>query len=86
MRVPATFAAVRDPSAYEAFRDGGWRKGAAPSPETWRHLRDVDTGKAVRAHGGSVFWNEYRKRWVAIVLETGEAVITAGMGTELRPR
>ncbi|PHR98968.1 MAG: hypothetical protein COA78_25450, partial [Blastopirellula sp.] len=33
-------------------------------------LQDAETGKQVTAHGGSVYWNEYRKRWVAIILET----------------
>ncbi|MGY8769490.1 MAG: hypothetical protein ACKVH8_13810 [Pirellulales bacterium] len=33
-------------------------------------LQDVETGKQVTAHGGSVYWNEYRKRWVAIILES----------------
>jgi hypothetical protein len=32
-------------------------------------LRDRDTGTAILAHGGSVYWNEHRKRWVMIVLE-----------------
>lgn len=32
-------------------------------------LRDVETGKPVRAHGGSVCWNNYRNRWVGIILE-----------------
>jgi hypothetical protein len=34
------------------------------------HLQDVETGKRVAAHGGSVYWNEYRQRWVAIILES----------------
>lgn len=33
-------------------------------------LRDRETGKALQAHGGSVAWNDYRKRWVMIALET----------------
>ncbi len=33
-------------------------------------LRDVETGKHIAAHGGSVYWNGYRKRWVMIVLES----------------
>ncbi len=33
-------------------------------------LKDVQTGKSVAAHGGSVYWNEYRQRWVAIILES----------------
>ncbi len=28
------------------------------------------SGNALRAHGGSLAWNEYRQRWVMIVLET----------------
>lgn len=34
-------------------------------------LCDVETGKPVQAHGGSVAWNEYRKRWVMIAVEFG---------------
>ena len=32
-------------------------------------LRDVQSGKPLSAHGGSVYWNAYRKRWVMILLE-----------------
>jgi len=32
-------------------------------------LRDVDTGKEVLAHAGTVYWNEYRRRWILIVCE-----------------
>ncbi len=34
-------------------------------------LRDADTGKPVQAHSGSVEWNEYRQRWVAIFVQAG---------------
>ncbi len=34
------------------------------------HLRDVDLGKIVLAHGGSVYWNAYRGRWVMIAVES----------------
>jgi hypothetical protein len=33
-------------------------------------LRDADSGKPVLAHAGSVYWNDYRKRWVFIVCES----------------
>ena len=33
--------------------------------------RDVTTGKAVQFHAGSVRWNEYRKKWIAIATEHG---------------
>lgn len=34
-------------------------------------LRDRDTGKAVVPHAGSVYWNDYRKRWGMIAVQTG---------------
>jgi hypothetical protein len=34
-------------------------------------LRDHDTGKPLRPHAGSVYWNEYRHRWVMITVQTG---------------
>jgi hypothetical protein len=33
------------------------------------NLRDILTGKRVLAHGGSVYWNAYRHRWVMIAVE-----------------
>lgn len=32
-------------------------------------LQDVATGREVVAHNGSVYWNDYRKRWVLICTE-----------------
>jgi hypothetical protein len=46
------------------------RAGALKADEALTHLRDADTGKAVAAHGGSVYWNDYRKRWVMIVVQS----------------
>jgi hypothetical protein len=45
------------------------RAGIAKAEELLVQLRDVETGKTVRAHGGSVYWNEHRRRWVAIFVE-----------------
>lgn len=36
-----------------------------------RRLRDMDTGRAIRAHRGSVYWNQYRNRWVMVFNEAG---------------
>jgi hypothetical protein len=63
----------------------GWKTGAPPprmprglfeSPSAegtgadgLYHLTDVETGKPVRGHGGSVFWNDYRRKWVMVFLE-----------------
>src|SRR5205814_495524 len=65
----------------------GWTKGTPPlslqqqdrlvkakllrPEETWGLLRDIDTGKPVKPHGGSVCWNPYRRRWVAVFIEIG---------------
>jgi len=38
--------------------------------ESLLNLRDIDSGKAVVAHGGSVYWNAYRQRWVMITVES----------------
>ncbi len=39
--------------------------------EALLQLQDADTGKRVQAHGGSVYWNAYRRRWVLITVEIG---------------
>ncbi|MFV1966888.1 MAG: hypothetical protein ACC628_15795 [Pirellulaceae bacterium] len=38
--------------------------------ELWFQTRDVTTGKPILNHGGSVYWNASRGRWVNIALET----------------
>ncbi len=45
--------------------------GQLKPDEAWLQLRDIETGKPVRPHAGSVCWNEYRQRWVMIVEESG---------------
>jgi hypothetical protein len=34
------------------------------------NLRDIDSGKVIVAHGGSVYWNAYRQRWVMITVQS----------------
>ncbi len=62
-----------------------WRQGGLPFNQTLTKelleqgkltkeesvflLHDRTSGDALRAHGGSLAWNEYRQRWVMIVLE-----------------
>jgi hypothetical protein len=38
--------------------------------ESLLNLRDIDSGKPVQAHGGSVYWNAHRNRWVMITVES----------------
>lgn len=49
----------------ELVRQGQLKESAA----RWQ-LRDVETGKTVQAHGGSISWNAYRRRWVLIAVQT----------------
>lgn len=65
----------------------GWKKGTAAArsseigglidrramttEESILRIRNVDDTRAVTPHGGSVNWNPYRKRWVAIFVESG---------------
>ncbi len=34
-------------------------------------LYDIETGTAVTPHGGSVYWNRYRRKWVMITVQKG---------------
>lgn len=84
VRVAAQRDAIVEPDAYQGFvfdtttEEWDWRAGAQPlTPDQaleqpaaqWMTLRDIETGEPIRAHGGTVFWNAHRGRWIAIVLE-----------------
>lgn len=45
--------------------------GKMTSTEAPWPLQDADTGAVVQTHGGSVFWNAWRKRWVMIAGQQG---------------
>ncbi|MBI4582272.1 MAG: hypothetical protein HY718_21440 [Planctomycetes bacterium] len=45
------------------------KAGKLKPDEALLYLRDVDSGKPFTAHAGSVYFNEYRRRWVLIVCE-----------------
>lgn len=47
------------------------KSGKLKADEVQPRLRDFETGKPVQAHGGSVYWNRYRQRWVMITVEVG---------------
>ncbi len=58
------FPSIKMPATFEAWRD----------PETWERiepekiLKDAE-GKEVKAHNGSIAWNDFRKRWVTVFCE-----------------
>jgi len=45
------------------------KAGKARSEELLFQLKDVLTGQTVLAHGGTVTWNAYRRRWVLIAVQ-----------------
>jgi hypothetical protein len=45
------------------------KDGLLRPEEALLHLRDAETGTPVTAHGGSVYWNDHRGRWVMIAVE-----------------
>jgi hypothetical protein len=54
-----------DPKAQEALIQ---KKHMKPEEKWFGHV-DMDTGKDLGYHGGTIYWNEYRKRWVMIFNE-----------------
>ncbi len=46
------------------------KEGHLREEEAQPYLCDVDSGKPIAAHRGSVYWNDYRRRWVMIATET----------------
>ena len=69
----------------------GWKKNTSPIQETqtqelikagiiqnkdeWYQLKDIETGARVQTHNASVFWNEYRQRWVAVLQQNWGATM-----------
>ena len=47
--------------------------GKMKPEEVLMPLRDVETDAPIHSHGGSVFWNPYRKRWIMISGQAGGA-------------
>ncbi|MBN1903445.1 hypothetical protein JW926_19160 [Candidatus Sumerlaeota bacterium] len=45
------------------------QKGFMKPEEKWFGHVDMETGKDIGYHGGTIYWNEYRKRWVMIFNE-----------------
>jgi len=61
-----------DTAHVDAFRQERLIKTGKINPaEAKLNLRDVETGKTVKAHRGSVRWNAYRRRWVMISCQSG---------------
>src|ERR1019366_3242299 len=58
-------APALDPQSERKLLTAGTLK---PDEDRWR-LRERNTSKVVVPHAGSVYWNEYRRRWVMIAVQ-----------------
>ena len=76
VRVRAHFDAVTSPSAHEAWDGSRWQKEKGPADPPV--LTDVESGKRVKIHAGSVRWNAHRQRWVMIANEAGGSTSNLG--------
>lgn len=47
------------------------KAGVLKESETRNLITDIDSGKSVKPHAGSVRWNEFRKSWIAIFNQYG---------------
>ncbi|MCC7423462.1 MAG: hypothetical protein IT428_24565 [Planctomycetaceae bacterium] len=46
------------------------RAGTLKGDDTLLRLTDRDSGESILAHRGSVYWNEYRKKWLMIAVQS----------------
>lgn len=90
---PASYEALR---FNESSKEWQWQRAEPPtelgeetkllltrkmSPEQSRYrLKDAASGKLVKLHGASVNWNDYRKRFVLIGLQSGDATDPSPLG------
>lgn len=67
-RVKEDWHSVTNLASYEAYAlDGKWVAGAPRTRmDDWISLKEAGSGKEVKVGRGSVFWNEFRKRWILI--------------------
>jgi hypothetical protein len=45
--------------------------GKIKASEERYQVKDIETGKPIKLHAGSVAWNDFRKRWILIASESG---------------
>ncbi len=68
----AVFAWKRDAPALQPDVEARLvKEGLLRSSERLTALRDVETGRRVQIHRGSVNWNAHRRRWIMIATEIG---------------
>jgi len=57
------------PAVRDKLQERLLKSGDMKPEDVHFQLVDLDSGTPLNAHGGSVYWNEHRQRWVMIMLE-----------------
>lgn len=55
-------------------------QGKMKAAQARYQLRDIDSDKLVKLHGGSITWNDHRKRWIMIGLQFGDKDAPSHLG------
>jgi hypothetical protein len=90
LRVKADWDAVQHPEEYEAFVCASgtcaWKHDPAAKPDRslWQ-IRDIETGQPIQTRLGTVFWNEFRQCWIAILQRAPGGVYYAEADTPTGP-
>lgn len=61
------------------------KSGSLKPDEVWLQIQDVETGKPLKIHSGTVAWNGYRKRWIMLIQQDVGEVWFAEGDTPLGP-
>ena len=61
------------------------KAGKLKTEEPWLRLRDIETGKTVEPGRGSVFWNDYRQRWIMLTSAKAGEIWFAEADTPVGP-
>lgn len=60
------FPALRCPATFEAWQDDSQWEVLTPQAE----VQAADDSEVVKPHSGSIAWNEHRKRWVCVFMQS----------------
>ncbi len=86
------FTALNQPSPNSSFRwiasdrllmtaggdRGKLKRRLAEERKNTSNLIDIESGISVTPHGGTVYWNEYRSKWIMIAVQQGGATSYLG--------
>ncbi|MBI4893124.1 MAG: hypothetical protein HY821_21045, partial [Acidobacteria bacterium] len=67
VRVAANWDAVQRMGSYERLTESGWRPAGGGGGAKLTGYTDFETGKPLDVKCDGIAWNEFRKRWIAVL-------------------